>query len=87
MVDLHLLLLAGAANFMFIGMKAFQQINVIHQHRLRVMITSNLLAFAEVFVIFTIAQRGFYLPLVLTIGMSGGLGALFAMRLHKWLKR
>ena len=79
--------LAGLANFAFIGLKAFQQRNVIHNDRWWVFVTSNLLAVAEVFVIYTIAERGFFWPLVLTIGVSGGLGCLFAMSLHDWLKK
>ena len=74
--------LAGLANFCFIGLKAFQQRNVVNNQYTLVFLTSNLLALVEVFVIFTIAQRGLYWPLVATIGVSGGLGCLFAMWLH-----
>lgn len=84
---MKMLALAGLANFCFIGLKAFQQRNVIHNDRMWVFITSNLLAFAEVFVIYTIASKGFFLPLVAVIGISGGLGCLFAMSLHDRLKR
>ena len=77
--------LAGLANFCFIGLKAFQQRNVVNNDYGMVFVTSNLLALVEVFVIYTIAQRGFFWPLVLTIGVSGGLGCLFAMWLHNRL--
>jgi len=79
------LILAGTANFCFIGLKAFQQRNVVHNDRLLVLLTSNLLAVAEVYVVFTIASVGMYWPLVVTVGISGGLGCLAAMWLHdKW---
>lgn len=86
MIDFGWLALAFVANFTFIGLKAFQQRNVIHNDYGLVFLTSNLLAFAEVFVIYTIAQKGVYLPLVLTIGVSGGLGCLFAMWFHNRMK-
>lgn len=79
------LALAGVANFAFIGLRAFQQRNVTHNNYGLVFITANLLALVEVFVVFTIASNGFLLPLVVTIGISGGLGCIFAMRFHNWL--
>ena len=81
-----LLALAGVANFCFIGLKAFQQRNVVNNDYGLVFVTSNLLALVEVFVIYTIAQKGFMWPLVATIGVSGGLGCVVAMRFHNWLK-
>ena len=86
-MDASHLLLAGLANFMFIGLKAFQQLNVIHNNYVLVILTSHLLAFGEVFVIYTIAAQGYFLPLVLTIGVSGAAGCLFAMRFHNWFKK
>jgi hypothetical protein len=79
------LLAAGVVNFLFIGLKAFQQRNVIHNDRVLVMLTSNLLAMSEVFVIAVIARSGWYLPLVLILGVSGGFGCLTAMTLHNHL--
>lgn len=84
---MNALLLAGVANFCFIGLKAFQQRNVIHNDYVLVVVTSNLLAFAEVFVIYTIAKEGVILPLILTLGFSGSLGCVVAMRIHNYLKR
>lgn len=79
------LALAGAANFTFIALRAFQQRNVVHNDYGLVFITANLIALVEVFVVFTIASKGFMLPLVFTLGVSGGLGCIFAMRFHNWL--
>lgn len=79
---IQMLMLAGVANFVFIGLKAFQQRNVVHNDRMLVVLTSNLIAFAEVYVVYTIAEHGVLLPLILTLGMSGGLGCLFAMWFH-----
>ena len=76
---------AGAANFLFIGLKAFQQRNVVHDKHAAVVVTSNLMAFAEVYVVFTIASEGVTWPLILTLGMTGGLGCLLSMWIHRKL--
>lgn len=85
-------LLAWLANFSFIGLKAFQQRNVVHDNRAAVFITSNLLAATEVLVVWKIAKSSTafidYALLVVTLGTSGGLGCLLAMHLHnRWLKK
>ena len=81
-----MLLLAGLANFLFIGLKAFQQRNIVYNDYAFVVVTSYLIAVAEVYVVFTIASNGFVWQLVLTLGSSGALGALVAMKLHNYLK-
>lgn len=79
-------ILAWLANFSFIGLKAFQQRNVIHNNRAAVFLTSNLLAATEVLVVWKIAKSSTtltdYALLVVTLGTSGGLGCLLAMWLH-----
>lgn len=85
-------LLAWLANFSFIGLKAFQQRNVVHDNRAAVFLTSNLLAAVEVLVVWKIAKTSStftdYALLVVTLGTSGGLGCLLAMHLHNhWFKK
>jgi hypothetical protein len=77
----HLLAIAGA-NFVFIGLKAFQQLNVVHGERTWVFLTSNLMAFSEVFLVASYARNGAALPVIVAVGVSGGLGCIFSM----WLR-
>ena len=77
--DMHELVLIAFANFVFIALKAFQQLNVVHGERLLVVITSQCMALAEIFLTAVYAHKGPVLPLVLTVGISGGLGAIAAM--------
>ena len=77
------LLYAGGAMFAFVFFKAFQQRNVAFDHYLPVLPTSVLMATVEVYVIATVAERGYGIALVLAIGVGAGVGALCAMILHK----
>lgn len=72
-----------AASFVFVFLKAFQQRNVAFDNYIAILPTSLLMAATEIIVISNIAQRGWSLPLVLTIGMGSGLGAISAALLHK----
>lgn len=76
-------LAVAGANFVFIGLKAFQQRNVIHDNYGLVVLTSNAMAFFEVYVVATIAKHGVDTWLVLALGLGGGTGCLAAMLLHK----
>lgn len=71
------------ASFIFIFLKAFQQRNVAFDHYWWIVPTSMLMAIVEVVVIANIALHGWELPLVLTIGVGSGLGALVAALAHK----
>lgn len=71
------------ANFGFIFLKAFQQLNVTKGHYGWVMPTSMVMATAEVFVIFSVASSGFSPTTVLSCGLGGGLGAMASMYIHK----
>ena len=80
------LAVAWAANFTFIGLKAAQQLHVVHNKKVAVVVTSNLLAAVEVLVLWAVVKTANtpldYLKLVLTLGTSGGLGCVLAMTLH-----
>jgi hypothetical protein len=79
---LHLVAIAFAS-FVFVGLKAFQQLNVFHNEKALVFITSNLMAFAEVYLVVTYVKNGADIPLILTVGISNGCGCLTAMYLRK----
>lgn len=83
---LKLLLAAGLAQFIFIALKAFQQLNVMNHKYWWVPPTSMLMAIFEVFVIAMIArsEEAWYL-IILPVGVGGGLGCIFSMWLHKVL--
>ena len=72
-----------AASFIFIFLKAWQQRNVAFDHYSWIVPTSLAMAFVEVFVVVNIVQRGFSVPLVLSIGLGSGFGALAAAFCHK----
>lgn len=81
-------LFAGAAYFVFVFFKAFQQRNVTGLHYRWVLPISYAMACTEVFVISLVAyeaSKGISPDLLwfaLTIGTGGGLGAIIAMRIH-----
>lgn len=75
-------LLAFGASFGFIALKAFQQLNVVHNAYLWVIPTSMLMASAEVYVVWNMAHYGMGW-VVFWIGLGSGLGAVFSMWLHK----
>ncbi len=82
--------LVGAANFVFIFLKAFQQRNVAFLHYGWVVPTSLMMGTVEIGVIGAVAieatkaDRFIDLwPLVLAVGIGGGLGAVSSMWIHK----
>jgi len=83
---LELLLAAGLAQFIFIALKAFQQLNVMNYKYWWVPPTSMLMSIFEVFVIAMIARTSedWYL-IIFPVGVGGGLGCIFSMWLHKVL--
>lgn len=76
------------ASFVFVFLKAFQQRNVAFDNYVWVFPTSLAMAATEVYVIASIANRGYSLAAVLGMGAGAGLGALLAMYLHhNYIKR
>jgi len=90
-------LLAGIAYFVFVFFKAAQQRNVAFMHYKWVMLTSYCMSTTEVIVNSMIAVKAVIVftsggsmlesmlemvPMILTIGTGGGLGAMLAMYLH-----
>lgn len=79
------LIAIAVANFIFIALKATQQLNVVHGDYKLVFLTSNLMAFTEVYLVASYARNGAALPVILTVGLSGGLGCVCSMWLRKRL--
>lgn len=71
------------ASFGFIFLKAWQQRNVAFDHYWWIVPTSLMMAVFEIYVISNIAQRGFGLSLILSVGLGSGFGALIAALAHK----
>lgn len=67
--------------FIMVFLKAWQQQNVIHRQYYWVMPTSIALAFVEVYMIFTVAHRGFG-PIIIPIALGSALGCMVSMWLH-----
>lgn len=80
-------LAAFFASFLFVGLKAAQQLNVVHDQYWLVVPTSVLMAVCEVYVVANIASLGWHVPLVLSVGLGSGLGCVASMFLHKRLRR
>lgn len=81
------ILYASLAMFGFVFLKAFQQRNVAFNHYLPIVPTSWLMFAAEAYVVVTIANRGWDLLFVGSVGTSAGLGAVLAVFLHNRIFR
>lgn len=82
-------LAAGAAYFLFVFLKAFQQKNVVGMHYRWILPISYMMAASEVFIISIIAFKAAggapfsdLIVFAFTIGTGGGLGALAGMYVH-----
>lgn len=74
-------LFAFISSFCFVGLKSFQQLNVVHKQYMLVLPTSMLMALCEVYVIATVAKSGFGW-LAVVIGVGAGLGCMTSMYVH-----
>jgi hypothetical protein len=79
----------GAANFIFIFLKAFQQRNVAFMHYGWVVPTSMMMGIVEVGVVGAVAIEAtaatHYIdlwPLIVAVGVGGGSGAVASMWIH-----
>ncbi len=78
---------AFAASFCYVGLKAFQQLNVVHGQYLWVIPISIGMAACEVYVVASVVKTGWDLPMVLLIGLGSGLGCIASMYTHKLLTK
>lgn len=74
-----------AVNTLYIFLKAFQQLNVVHDKYLWIPIVSLCMALCEVISIGAIAAYR-DLWLAVPIGLGGGVGCLIAMWMHKKMR-
>ena len=70
------------ATFVYVLLKAFQQLNVVGYHYRLVLPVSFGMAITECVIVLTIAIEQ-SLWLALPMGLGGGMGACLAMYLHK----
>lgn len=75
-----------ASQFLWVGLRSFQQRNVAFDNYIAVLPTSMCMASVEVYIIYSIARSGWSVAIVLAMAAGGGLGCLAAMWTHKkWL--
>ena len=79
-------LLASLASMLYVGLKAFQQLNVAHDNRLSIIPTSLGMAVCEVYVVANVVLKGFDPLLIVCVGLGSGVGCLIAMSLHKRMR-
>lgn len=75
-----------AASFVFVSLKAFQQLNVQHNRRWWIMPTSMLMAVSEVVVVVGVAKSSSLL-MAIPLGVGAGCGCLLAMSIHGRLRK
>jgi hypothetical protein len=84
-------LLAFLASYIYIFLKANQQLSVVNFLYARILPTSMSMAACEVFIMVNVARTADDLSglivLALSIGVGGGLGCLTAMKLHQARKK
>jgi hypothetical protein len=81
---MHPFLLLALASFAFIGLRAFQQLNVMHHRIAWVVPTSGLMAITEVTILVNAVQQGWWSWVPMFIG--GSTGCVVSMLLHKRLR-
>lgn len=80
-------LLAFFASFFYVATKSMQQLNVVHRKYWWIVPTSFVMAALEVYVVASMAQKGWGW-LVFWVGLGSGLGSLIATWIHsKVLKK
>lgn len=74
-------LLAFGASFFYVGLKSWQQLNVVHRKYAWIVPTSLAMAALEVYVIASMAKDGWGW-LVFWVGIGSGLGSVAATWIH-----
>lgn len=69
-----------------VGLRAMQQLNVMHDRRRWVAPTSMAMAACECVVVVNYARAGFDLGLIAVTGAGAAAGCLMSMALHKRLR-
>lgn len=74
-------------SFCYVGLKVWQQKNVIGNHYAWMVPTSYLMAAGEVYGVSVVSRGGFQWQIVAAIGTGAWIGAFCAMSLYNWLNR
>lgn len=69
------------ATFLLVALRAIQQQNFVHGHYTAAVVTSYLLAMADVAVVLQVVNTGW--PAVPYVGTGGAMGVVAAMWLHR----
>ena len=85
MIDLHLYAMAFLASATYVGLKAFQQLNVVHEKWAWVIQISFLMQVCEVFLVVQVSRAGFGW-IVLATGAGSAVGCVVAMLIHRRLR-
>lgn len=81
-----MLWLIGVVNFFYVFLRAFQTLNIAHGKRLRMVVTSCAIAYADIFLVAVYAHHGVSVVLCTVVGITGGLGCIASYYLHRWLR-
>jgi hypothetical protein len=84
-LDLHIVLLSMGATFVYVMLRALQQLNVVHGYYFRIIPTSLGMGFGDVLLVVLIIKTQ-TLWMGLTNGIAGACGCYAAMYLTKRLK-
>ena len=85
-MTLYLAAVLFCASFVFIFLKSWQQLNVVHYQLWWIVPTSFAMAAAEVVTVFNMAHNGFGW-VILPIGLGSGLGSLVSTVMHKRIRK
>ena len=83
MSDPLIYLAVFGSSYLYIGLKALQQLQVMNYQFKFILPTSLGLAACEIFIVYRVAKTGWDTYLWLALGFGAGLGCMSAMYLHK----
>ena len=76
---------AFISSFMLVFFKVIQQLNVIHSLKIFAILTSFIIAFAEIGVIVSGVRYGWDAAPI--VGLGGSIAVVIAMTVHQWLRK
>lgn len=79
---MELMLISAVVTFVYVGLRAFQQLNVVHGNYLLIVPTSVFMSIGDVAIVMLIVKAD-TLWMGVTNGIGGGLGCIVAMYASK----
>lgn len=67
---------------LYIGLKSFQQLNVVHRQYRWIVPLSIMMAACEAIIVVAQTEQGVYLPTIMAVGLGGGVGSCIGTWLH-----